>query len=64
MKITDKMRLDFLERSGWDGYGWSCADGDLVQTLMYRSATNYGRTPRKAIDAAIRASRRAKKEKP
>ena len=58
--ITDKERLDFMEKrdvriSRWSGMGDYSAD---IMTPPYSSDTR-GKTIRKAIDSAIRASRRS-----
>lgn len=52
MKITDKMRLDFISGTGQG----------VINTEGEWSVRGYiGSTPREAIDAAIRAQQREKK---
>ncbi len=60
MKITDKMRLDFVTRKGaWMNgpigkfTGWDVWEYEAGES-------HNGQTPRQAIDAAIRQERRKK----
>lgn len=70
MKITDKMRLDFLDRLAREGteggfFAVNGTDGSIHRMDCSDSKDSYamplGDTVRVAIDAAIRASRRGKK---
>ncbi len=76
-KISDKMRLDFLAKQEWpfDLSAWNCGEmpGQKGFKQEFRLEAGHGtflgigKTPRSAIDAAIRASRKPKpatKEKP
>lgn len=57
MKITDKMRLDWLKKS-WGVFLYAGGEWEASSDLV-----KYGprkRTPRQAIDAAIRAEKRRK----
>lgn len=58
MKITDKMRLDFIGRRGHRLMTWEMPAGFLVKVL---SVDHTGKTLRQAIDAAIRSERSARK---
>jgi hypothetical protein len=59
MKITDKMRLDWLQKSSTPGYErrrMVLSNG----VLMYATEMEPSRNVRQAIDAAIRAGERNK----
>lgn len=66
MRLTDKERLEWLIKAsdnrggvwtnGMKDEGW-CATPDLDS----RTPISYGRTPRQAIDLAIRATRKTRK---
>lgn len=60
MKITDKMRLDWLSRNLWSFYSGDCFQLNSIHGDQ--DGYSYARSsPRKAIDAAIKQEKRGKK---
>ena len=67
-RLTDKMRLDWLTRKAW-GVAFTCGvahvpSGRKVgkwRCEVGKDEDGYGETPRRAIDSAMKASRRGEK---
>lgn len=61
MKITDKMRLDWLRKERRDLWATSQKSW-VVYQFSFGVLTDDFETPREAIDAAIRAERKRRKK--